>query len=285
MRKHFLTITLMLGALFPTTLHAQHAYRPLVVDGKDWVSVYLRQTDIIHIEEGKIMGGDRTEDYGEMHEVLEGDTVINGYTYKKVQTTTPYRSYCSYALREEDRKVYVYVFNFNQEFLLYDFNAEVGDVVMAGMQGDRSKKCTIVEKREVELQGETFNFYAVEVTEYVNSSYRSYWVEGIGSPLGIQFEPDYAPIPHSNEAEIEDPETYTGPYITTLDSNLFDYCMEGDKLLGTREEIWALFTGIQPAAATKYVPSNDIYDLSGRRVQGTPKKGVYIQNGKAVVIK
>ena len=28
-----------------------------------------------------------------------------------------------------------------------------------------------------------------------------------------------------------------------------------------------------------------IYDLSGRSVQGTPKKGVYIQNGKKVVIK
>ncbi len=31
--------------------------------------------------------------------------------------------------------------------------------------------------------------------------------------------------------------------------------------------------------------SNTLYDLSGRRVQGTPKKGVYIQNGKVVVIK
>lgn len=28
-----------------------------------------------------------------------------------------------------------------------------------------------------------------------------------------------------------------------------------------------------------------IYDLSGRRVKGTPKKGGYIQNGKKVVIK
>ena len=31
--------------------------------------------------------------------------------------------------------------------------------------------------------------------------------------------------------------------------------------------------------------SNTLYDLSGRRVQGTPKKGVYIQNGKKMVIK
>ena len=31
--------------------------------------------------------------------------------------------------------------------------------------------------------------------------------------------------------------------------------------------------------------SGALYDLSGRRVQGTPQKGVYIQNGKVVVIK
>ena len=70
------------------------------------------------MEDGKIVGDDRTEDYGEMHEVLKGDTVINNLTYKKVQTTTPYKTYCYYGLREEDRKVYAYVFNAQQEFLL-----------------------------------------------------------------------------------------------------------------------------------------------------------------------
>ncbi len=286
MRKQILTITLLLGALFPTSLYAQHAYRPLVVDGKDWVSGYVRETDIIHMKNGKIVDSERTEDYGEMHEVLEGDTVINGLTYKKVQTTTPYKSYCYYALREEDRKVYAYVFNPKQEFLLYDFNVEVGDVVMAGMLGDRSKKCTIVEKREVELQGEPFYFYAVEVTEHANSSYRSYWVESIGSPIGIQFEPDIAPFPqYPNKDDIKDPETYTGPYVVIYDSYMFDYCMEGGKLLGTREELWALFTDIQQVVSSKPVPSDGIYDLSGRRVQGTPKNGVYVYNGKIHVVK
>jgi len=57
------------------------------------------------------VGSDRTEDYGEMHEVLQGDTVIDGLSYKKVQTTTPYSSYSDFALREEDRKVYAYVFS------------------------------------------------------------------------------------------------------------------------------------------------------------------------------
>ena len=61
-------------------LNAQHAYQSLVVDGKDWVSVYLRETQTFHFENGRIVGSDRTEDYGEMHEVLQGDTVIDGHT-------------------------------------------------------------------------------------------------------------------------------------------------------------------------------------------------------------
>jgi hypothetical protein len=43
-------------------------------------------------------------------------------------------------------------------------------------------------------------------------------------------------------------------------------------------------TGIQ-APTSSQDHAGYIYDLSGRRVQGTPKKGVYIQNGKVVVIK
>lgn len=279
-------IILSFLAFLPFVLNAQHAYQSLVVDGKDWVSVYLRETQTFHFENGRIVGSDRTEDYGEMHEVLQGDTVIDGHTYKKVQTTTPYSSYSDFALREEDRKVYAYVFYFKKEFLLYDFNAEVGDVVMAGMLGGESKKCTVVGKREIELQGEPFNFYAVEVTEYGNSSYRSYWVEGIGSPMGIKFEPDYMPVPHHpNEGEITDPETYTGPYITTYDSNLFDYCKLGDSVLGTRDEIWAYTTGIHPTVINSPSASDTYYDLSGRRVKGTPMKGVYIRNGRKVVVK
>ena len=46
-------------------------------------------------------------------------------------------------------------------------------------------------------------------------------------------------------------------------------------------------TGIQPIRMENgTTPAEGIYDLSGRRIQGQPtQKGVYIQNGKKVVIK
>lgn len=43
-------------------------------------------------------------------------------------------------------------------------------------------------------------------------------------------------------------------------------------------------TGIQSSTATKSDPANSIYDLSGRKIQGAPKKGVYIQGGKKTVV-
>ena len=46
-------------------------------------------------------------------------------------------------------------------------------------------------------------------------------------------------------------------------------------------------TGIQPIRMENgTTPAEGTYDLSGRRIQGQPtQKGVYIQNGKKVVIK
>ena len=41
---------------------------------------------------------------------------------------------------------------------------------------------------------------------------------------------------------------------------------------------------IQPKKAVNRVNHNDIiYDLQGRRLQGEPHKGLYIQNGKKIL--
>ena len=51
-------------------------------------------------------------------------------------------------------------------------------------------------------------------------------------------------------------------------------------------DVWPekeITNGIKSISKEKSI-TNNFYDLSGRRVQGTPKKGVYIQNGKKMVI-
>lgn len=53
-------------------------------------------------------------------------------------------------------------------------------------------------------------------------------------------------------------------------------------------DVWPkkeITNGIKSISKEKTPVANTLYDLSGRKIQGTPKKGVYIQNGKKVVIK
>ena len=153
-----------------------------------------------------------------------------------------------------------------------------------GINGGRSKECHVVEKRDIQLQGESYALFAVDVCDG-HDSYRSYWVEGIGSFIGILFEESGVGATHSNRDEITDAEHYTGPFISWYDNYLFDYCKLGDDLLGTREEIWSYTTGIRSVEVNNPSASDIYYDLSGRRIQNAPMKGVYIQDGRKVMVK
>jgi len=44
-------------------------------------------------------------------------------------------------------------------------------------------------------------------------------------------------------------------------------------------------TGIKRIAATKAPASEAVYDLSGRKVTGTPQHGLYIVGGRKVMVK
>ncbi|MBO7577805.1 MAG: hypothetical protein J6T43_02285 [Prevotella sp.] len=60
---------------------------------------------------------------------------------------------------------------------------------------------------------------------------------------------------------------------------------ESDVYEISKSELLAQTTTIRSISTTTTEKPSKTYDLCGRRVQGTPKKGVYIQNGKKVVIK
>jgi hypothetical protein len=44
-------------------------------------------------------------------------------------------------------------------------------------------------------------------------------------------------------------------------------------------------SGIRSAETNKISETDACYDLNGRRIKGVPQKGVYIQNGRKVVVK
>ena len=53
-------------------------------------------------------------------------------------------------------------------------------------------------------------------------------------------------------------------------------------------DVWPekeITNGIKSISKVRPSVATTLYDLSGRSVQGTPKKGVYIQNGKKYVVR
>ena len=60
-----------------------------------------------------------------------------------------------------------------------------------------------------------------------------------------------------------------------------DYFVFTSDLDNTRETT----SGIKSVCEAKTPIANTLYDLQGRRVMGTPRKGLYIQNGKKVIVK
>ena len=126
---------------------------------------------------------------------LEGDTTINQQVYTKlVYTYTPYSAtekWYSGALRfTEDKKVYIYYDNI--EYLLYDFDVQVGDTldVFAGIYYyDFHKTYPHVVTNVNKLDDGRLQFYldAIVRDEYLNQEkkFPKTWIEGVGSVDGI----------------------------------------------------------------------------------------------------
>lgn len=118
---------------------------------------------------------------------LDGDTVLNGKTYKKVIERTPNNlqqpTYYLGAIREEEGKVFKQYTDDETmvvgEFLLYDFNVRVGDTIYStSPYGDLSTKPVVINIDTIELlTGEKRKRYSF------NSS--SEWIEGIGCVRGL----------------------------------------------------------------------------------------------------
>ena len=124
-------------------------------------------------------------------EMMQGDTLIAGLTYKKMYRDTSgtfnwntAKYIC--AIREQDKKVYFIYENTNNEQLLYDFTKNTGDSVTVcglGLNYPNSIKLKIDSISTGIINGiarKTFKFNA-------NGSYHTdeYWYEGLGSSFGF----------------------------------------------------------------------------------------------------
>lgn len=97
------------------------AYQPMVVEGYSW--------NVVHSGDGGIP---TQRLYGTNKEIIKGDSIINGVTYKKlweVEDCDLEKIQLLALIREDVEKQKVYAYNEDVEVLLYDLNVAIGDTI------------------------------------------------------------------------------------------------------------------------------------------------------------
>lgn len=231
---------------------------------------------------------------------IEGDTLINGETWKKVYNSRPWRgegrlvhSYYA-AIREEGKKVYAIAKGSNRPRLLYDFGLKENDVIKCGIEGN-AFGCLLDEGEKLDtLLGFPFKAYllvdtidtvrlqdgmeyrrfslimldafrAIPITEHI------VWIEGLGSGGG-PFAPWLTRYHLYADGDEEMPLYRTEYYINN------QFIESSANFYGTDT----------PSAVSSPQPARwngNIYDLDGRVLPSRPAQGIYIEDGKKVAVK
>ena len=214
------------------------------------------QDYIPFVEEGKVWNIEKVStwvgwpDYGVVRTEkceLKGDTVIGGVTYKKYYEEGVYRG----AMREENKKVYVQYKSSNQEVLLYDFGLKEGE----RFTSSHDEEYVFTSEDYVEFDNKELR--RMKLVNVNDSRDVSYWIEGIGALAGPT-TPFYYGMTGGEDISIAS-------------------CYVGDQCIYRRNE-----NSIQ-LPATDADKSSALFDLSGRKLNTTPQKGIYIREGKKYI--
>lgn len=234
-------------------------------EGKKWNYIYF------NVEEP----GKEKQPYS--YEV-RGDTIVGEYSYKKVYYQKDDDERLSFMLRDDEHKVYK-LYPDQEEFLLFDFGRnDVGQVHSWISYWDNNwvTNWMIYAIDTIQVNDYFFRRYCcyqkyseteLDTIEDGEGIVEDYWVEGIGSArYGIE----------ASNLEVE----ARLPGITEY----FISCYENGNCIFTADDFKkpAYTTGIQKVERTSK-QYETIYNLQGVRTD-QPKKGVYIQNGKKLIV-
>jgi hypothetical protein len=201
-RSHFPRIVLLFYSFFFLLLCQAQEYRPLAVDGAQWI---VRK---------EIIGWPQPV-HGLWEYSCKGDTVVNGFSYAKIykrslvvtQDPPPFEANSEYGLigfiRDDvsAQKVYAITFNsigscpYNEEFLMYDYGLVTGDTVNFCLAFNYLDE-TIASVTEEQY----FGFYTRGFHTGIGYDYDYY--EGIGSLFGL-FETMFVPVKAKSNTELE----------------------------------------------------------------------------------
>lgn len=160
---------MLLAFLMMTGKTQAQEYLPMVQEGNEWHTLFQ---------------GMALDKYNYVFS-CSGDTLVDNVRYSKlILTRDESEPYLFTLLREENGKVWaLYFLNNPEEFLLYDFTANVGDNLVVGDFGTDY----VVDSISIEHIGglDRKKFWLVTNDYLGNPQVRETWIEGIGSNLGM----------------------------------------------------------------------------------------------------
>ena len=224
-------------------------YRPFVEEGKQWTSI-------------EVDGKDGYSRYYIAAYLISGDADIDGEPCKILWRKEGDGQYKIFRyLLEQDKKVFVIGEGYKS--LIYDFGMAIGNSIQSG-----SDKATLEYVDTLMRAGKLYRRLHVNLrfdAESMHYNGKSVWIEGIGSPSGPLMAYDW----HNSGTQTC---SINGEVI--FSSEDFNLPIWHSDITGLKKEEIRLTS--EPAI---------VYDLQGRRIDGQPRQGIYIRDGRKVVVK
>ncbi|MDD2799173.1 MAG: T9SS type A sorting domain-containing protein [Bacteroidales bacterium] len=155
---------------------------------KEMISLNDGDSWSINVSHGSWYGGGTNENY-----TVVGEKSINGLLYKNVVVTSDSiynaaQSRFAFNIREDKGKWFYYNSTLSKEVLLYDFNLQVGDSIIASWSG-LNVTLKVMKVDSLLLNGEWRKRLQMGQHDayYGNDYFLHNWIEGIGSDDGILY--------------------------------------------------------------------------------------------------
>ena len=250
--------------LLPQLLQAQELYsRPFSEDHKVWLYQIPYNPLKYHKEY-----------------FTEGDTIIDGRVCLKVYLRQEGKVKYDCSIYDEGRRTFVIDPGQTVPRLLYDFGVTTNDEITV-LNGIHDLNLRVEKDTLIESNGSLFKvltMYNIDYPDnpsdpdYFTAPYRGYWIEGIGGS------------------------TRYFPYSAWWDGfnhMYFCACFVDGELVFNDDSYVPVADAIVLTASSPAKGRSPLYDFSGRRVITLPesytptllRKGIYIMNGKKVVVK
>ena len=266
-----LTIIFCSLGISNTMAQEEREYVPFVEEGKAWYCSSKSYVGPITSEHPEGEGVDCIF-------TMCGDTLVNDREYKKVycQFEDYYGDkeqhyYC--AVREDAYRVFIIEEEETEENLIYDFcnPKEFVTLTYYDFPFVRTDGWHLYGFPTDQLIYAVCQFTDDGEVDYSNDP--CFWVDGVGNIGHNPFAFEFNFLPY------DEPKLGKSTYVRT--------CMKDGEYIYSME--WTSVPIDDPEAIDKSIYTNNspkgprLYDLQGRRLQHTPAKGVYIQDGKKYI--